>query len=221
MNHDEAVANSAADRYLLGELSPDERDRFEQHYFECSECAADVQTGAMFIDNARENFRQEKASAATADAARRTRGKWFAWLTPAFAGPAFAMLALLGVVGYQHAELVALNRPHVGKVLLLRAARAASPIVQVRKGEVLLLTFDLNSTGQDVPYILTLADAAGKVRAPVPIAPELAGSTVAISWPTQDLNPGEYTVTVRDQKGGDALLDRFALEFKETTKESE
>ena len=199
MNHDEAVASSAADRYLLGELSPDERDRFEQHYFECSECAADVQTGAMFIDNARENFRREKAAAAAE--ARRTRGSWFAWLTPTFAGPAFAALALVGVVGYQHSELVALNRPQVGKVVLLRAARAASRVVQVRKGEVLHLTFDLNSTGQDVPYILTLAHAAGKVGAPIPIAPELAGSTVELSWPSQDLDPGEYNVTVRDQKG--------------------
>ncbi len=211
MNHNEAAANSVADRYLLGELSPEEREQFEQHYFDCPECAADVQSGAVFIDNARENFRQEKAVSAGAHLPRRN---WFAWLTPSFAGPAFAMLALVGVVGYQHSELVAMNRPHVGRVVLLRAARSASRVVQVRKGEVLNFNFDLNSTGQDAAYVLTLADAGGKVRDTVPIAPELSGSTVELSLPSQALDPGEYTLTVRDQKGVDIVQDRFALEFK-------
>ena len=62
--------------------------------------------------------------------------------------------------------------------------------------------------------MLTLVDAAGKVRDTVPIAPELAGSTVELSLPSQKLGPGEYTLTVRDQKGADVIQDRFALKFR-------
>ena len=54
MNHDEAIRLKAAEKYLLGELSAELRDQYEDHYFGCAECAQDVRTGAVFIDNARD-----------------------------------------------------------------------------------------------------------------------------------------------------------------------
>ena len=35
MDHSEAVQLMATERYLLGELSPDQREAFEEHFFEC------------------------------------------------------------------------------------------------------------------------------------------------------------------------------------------
>ena len=54
MNHDEAIRLKAAEKYLLGELSAELRDQYEDHYFGCAECAQDIRTGAVFIDNARD-----------------------------------------------------------------------------------------------------------------------------------------------------------------------
>ena len=42
MTHQRAVESMASERYLLGEMSDEERDLFEEHYFECSECAEDI-----------------------------------------------------------------------------------------------------------------------------------------------------------------------------------
>ena len=42
MDHSEAVRLMATERYLLGEMSPDVREAFEGHLFECEECALDV-----------------------------------------------------------------------------------------------------------------------------------------------------------------------------------
>ncbi len=37
-----------AERYLLGELSAEEREKFEEHYFSCQQCADSVMAGATF-----------------------------------------------------------------------------------------------------------------------------------------------------------------------------
>ena len=47
MEHHEAVRTMAAERYLLEELSDDERDAFEAHFFECAVCADSVRTGKL------------------------------------------------------------------------------------------------------------------------------------------------------------------------------
>ena len=42
MDHSEAVTKKMAESYLLEELTPEQRDAFEEHYFDCPECAKDV-----------------------------------------------------------------------------------------------------------------------------------------------------------------------------------
>jgi len=57
MDHDEALQLQAAEKYVLGELPPSQRDEFEEHFFECQECALDVKAVAEFVDNARAVWR--------------------------------------------------------------------------------------------------------------------------------------------------------------------
>ena len=51
MEHQSAVELRFAERYLLGELSPDETARFEAHFFECAFCADEVRQGARLVAN--------------------------------------------------------------------------------------------------------------------------------------------------------------------------
>ena len=53
MDHNEALRQQAAEKYVLGELPPTLRDEYEEHYFECEECAEDVRAAAEFVDNVR------------------------------------------------------------------------------------------------------------------------------------------------------------------------
>ena len=48
----------AAERYLLGELSPDEAEEFEHHFFTCTECAIAVENGQEFIRAVRDSDEQ-------------------------------------------------------------------------------------------------------------------------------------------------------------------
>jgi len=69
MDHGEALQMMAAERYLLDELTPEERDEFELHMFGCQECALDIRAGAAFIREAKTQLTEmePKTSAAIPD----------------------------------------------------------------------------------------------------------------------------------------------------------
>src|SRR5690606_37838396 len=47
MTHAVAVSTHAVERYLLEEMTELERHRFEEHYFDCQDCAADLRAGTL------------------------------------------------------------------------------------------------------------------------------------------------------------------------------
>ncbi len=125
MDHSEAVNQMAAEKYLLGELPPDVRDAFEEHFFDCPECAFDIRTGMEFMNEAKVQLPSLAASEApltksmpASSQPRAARNSleptkaehtgrngirnWWRGLfaTPAFAAPVFATLLI--VIGYQN-----------------------------------------------------------------------------------------------------------------------
>src|SRR5258706_3927517 len=102
MDHDEAIQLQAAVKYVLGELSPVQREEYEEHYFDCAECASDLKAAATFVDAAREVLRQETASSLAKDSVA-ARGGWLGWFQPVAAGPALSFPALLLIIAYQNA----------------------------------------------------------------------------------------------------------------------
>ena len=79
MDHSEAIEIRAAEKYLLGELTAEQRDRFEEHFFGCLECAADIRSGAVLIDNARHVLKQEAETQKVLAPSRPNRGR-LGWL---------------------------------------------------------------------------------------------------------------------------------------------
>src|SRR5437660_4493919 len=53
MNHDDAIKTMAAERYILEDLEPAEHDAFEEHFFDCTECTADVRDAAKVAGGVR------------------------------------------------------------------------------------------------------------------------------------------------------------------------
>jgi hypothetical protein len=62
MEHDEATRSHAAERYVAHELSPAERDAFEEHFFDCRQCADDVRFELTFTANVRAVSRAQWAA---------------------------------------------------------------------------------------------------------------------------------------------------------------
>ena len=108
MEHNEAIEQMVAERYLLGELTAEQRDAFEEHAFDCPECSLDLRAGAAFIETAKVELPKLPTSAAPSmpELVRPVKKKldWQSWLRPAFAIPAFA--ALLAVVCYQNLSTI-------------------------------------------------------------------------------------------------------------------
>jgi len=99
MDHSEALRLKATDRYLLNELDPEQLDQFEEHMFDCPECAVDVRAAAMFVEQSKAILSEVRGPRPVTTPAPARKG-WLDWLRPAFAAPALALLLL--VVGYQN-----------------------------------------------------------------------------------------------------------------------
>src|SRR4051794_20714838 len=113
MEHEAATANRAVERYILREMSAEERDSFEEHYFVCGECAEDVRHASAFVANAKGIWRGQASRDQPIEKTSEERRSWFWWLNPAW-GPAFAAV-LLAITGYQSLVTVpALQRAAAG-----------------------------------------------------------------------------------------------------------
>src|ERR1041384_2733434 len=93
MTHEEAVQTKAAERYVLDEMTPQESDAFEEHYFGCPACTADVRDATAIAAV----LRAEKGS--RSNVVPRPHPSRAPWLAAA------AMLAVVAVLAYQNVML--------------------------------------------------------------------------------------------------------------------
>jgi len=213
MTHEQALSTFASERYLLDEMTEPERSTFEEHYFECTDCADDVRAGGLMRDGARAGLLGEVVARGqvhdmTESAAwRRKTGASPRWYQSA-AIPWAAAAALAVVAGYQ--ALVpgrsvpggSLSSPiALAPVTLRPASRGAEPRISLaRDAAAITLALDVNSTvsGADLPFTITSAGkvvASGRVHSPQPGVPLL------LLVPSSAINsPGRYTLAIADNE---------------------
>src|SRR6516225_1519877 len=104
MDHAEAVRLNAAESYLSGELPEALRDQFEEHYFDCFECANDLKSLDIFRTASRMVFKEEVVARVPPQRPEAERARWFGWLRPLVAVPAIAALA--AIVVFQNAVTI-------------------------------------------------------------------------------------------------------------------
>ena len=203
MDHKVAVRQKLTERYLLDELAPEQRDEFEEHLFDCQDCAEDVRAGARFVEQSKIVL-AEKAVAvpSPAGALARPRPGWFGWLRPAFAVPALAVLLI--VVGYQNLVTYpqlqqSLNRPQVVPFASVNIGTygANGPVIAVPPGKGFLLFVRIPPDGAYTRYTADLYNPAGKLEWSLTI-PAVAGQD---QWPVEipgaNREAGTYTLAAR------------------------
>jgi hypothetical protein len=207
MNHEQAQQEMATERYLLDELSPELREAFEEHMFDCPECAFDVRAGNVFLSEAKVQLPELTARAAAPEPvresvqttpARTKRSWWSVFSMPAFAAPAFA--ALLAVIAFQNFSTIpslrgAAREPRIIPWSSLHAGtRGTEPTIvpaDRRHGAVVLI---------DVPqgyasYAVDLYDPQGKrFWAQTVTAPE--AGTLSLIIPGTGLQEGSYSLNL-------------------------
>lgn len=219
MDHTAVVRDKMTERYLLNELDGQVLEQFEEHYFDCPQCAQDVCAGSQFV----EHSKMVLAETAEPDAARATRGAnhagraWFAWLRPAFAVPAFALL--LAVVGYQnlvtYPRLQAeLNQPQVLPAVSVNVGVYGAGANTVPEGKGLLLSLRIPPDGAFVRYSVELYNPAGKRAGSFTITPAAGQDQWPVTIPGVDREAGTYTLSVHGVSANGETKDLGTTSFE-------
>ena len=143
MDHTEALRLQAAEKYILGELTPEVMEEYEQHYFDCFECALDVKAVTAFADASCQLFRQEDASGG-ATVPVPFFDRVFGWLRPAFAVPVLAGLLLL--IGYQNTVTIPKVKQRIGEAAA--PAQTQVPIATVASTQAYAISFPLHGVAR-------------------------------------------------------------------------
>ena len=205
MDHLEAKRLHAAEKYVLGELSADQSDAYEEHYFDCAECAEDVKATLTFVTAGREVFREEPAPVAPKELAPLSR--WTSWFRPMIAIPAMAVLLL--AIGYYSRT----SKPQIGVITAPGQTIFSSPsfglrggdrlenektVVQVHGNDSVQLHFDFvpSQVQNFSSYTGELQDSASRVPLQFDIPTDRVNKEVNLIVPSGLLRPGDYTLTV-------------------------
>jgi hypothetical protein len=192
---------------------------FEQHYFECADCAADVESAATLVAHARTVLRgnPEQVRATSAAHARNWRSAGNGLLAlfrarPAFAAISFAGVALICLCAYQtfvtiprlrEAAVAADSAFVLPAFALAGASRGEEPTISIRPGaRSFAIYFDIDPQAAYPEYRCLLKDSAGSVRFALRFAAPPAGQPMTVSFPAHKLQPGRYDLAVNGLREG-------------------
>jgi hypothetical protein len=227
MDHSESIRLMASEKYLLGELTPELRDQFEEHFFDCQECALEVRAGAAFVEHSKVVLSEPVVvSPMRVPVATPANPGWFARLRPVFALPVLA--AVLLVVGYQNlvtypklkGEAAAFSRPQIlvsASLINANTRGAGKTVVSARPDEPFLLFVDIPADARFSSYVAELDGPAGNSEWSLAIPAETTKDTVPIRVPASHREAGMYTLVVRgvDSSGGKGVqVGRYPFELQ-------
>jgi hypothetical protein len=217
IEHEEAARNLMAEQYLLGEMTGDERDSYEEHLFSCQICFDQVKAGSELVSHLRQ-IGPEASSSVSSFVARLLTGF----------GQPFTMTALALLISasafnvYQYRMINSLKQPRVitASLFLSDGARAGG----VKKLALSPDTrFDLSiqvlQPGNFSAYEGRIQTESGQLKATVPISAEEIKDTIHLSLDSSVITPGTYLIIVNglnpDGKKTEITQCRFQIEPKE------
>ena len=227
MNHQEALQEMAVERYLLGELSGASLDNFEEHLFECSECAMEVKIGGTFIDSVRTEVSVPRRVAAPRVESARS---WTSWFTsPWFLAPALA--ACLLILAFQtfvlqprmKLEIAQAQAPAVLNPLILANAgpRGDSiPEIVAPEHGSFVVSLDVPTTGGFSSYRCSLIAPDGSLLWQTTVSPEQARDALLITMPTDKTKEGLNSFLIQGLQANagvnGTLIDLARYKFRVT-----
>ena len=219
MDHTAVVREKMTERYLLNELESQVRDEFEEHYFDCPECALDVSAGSQFVEHSKLVLAESSEPVPVRAASRPepARRGWFAWLRPAFAAPALALL--LAVAGYQNlvnSKLQSeLRRPQVLPAVSVNVGTwGGGTSTAVPEGQGLLLLVRIPPDRAFVRYTAEVHSPGGKLEGSFTITPAAGQDKWSVTIPRITREAGTYTMAVHGVTSAGETKDLGSTTFQ-------
>jgi hypothetical protein len=228
MNHSEAIQQMIAERYLLDELTPEVREAFEEHLFDCPECALDLRAGATFLKVAKIQLPELTGAVTTRFSSSKTKSRkqrtvWFSLLQPTITVPVFASLVLL--IGYQNLVTypglrAAAHQPRLLPWTPLHGATRGGLGITVDRQQGVALPIDLPvqpSPGAYVSYRFDLYDPQGKLvwTGVEPASGDSDSQRLSLMIPGAMLRNGLYSLAISGAgtHGEQIQIDRYIFDF--------
>jgi hypothetical protein len=221
MNHQDALQQMAVERYLLGELSGTSLDSFEEHLFECPECAMDVKTGITFVDVARTELSARGKVAAPHVGSSQS---WVSRLTsPWIMAPALAVCLLLlafqtfVVQPRMKLEVARTQGPAVLNPLVLANAGARGdsiPEIAAPEHGSFVVSLDVPTAGGFSSYTCSLYAPDGLLLWQTTIPPEQARDALLISVPADKTKEGLNVFLIQGLTSSCTLEDLARYRFR-------
>jgi hypothetical protein len=214
MNHEEAIRIMGTEQYLLNDLSPELREQFEEHFFECPVCAADVRAGSLFLDQTKAVFAAEVVPPSrVAPVVASERPGWWAWLRPAFAAPTLALL--LAIIAYQNWPSHQSPQALPAAYITIGSRGGNVPSISASKGQGFLLRLTFPPEQSYSSYVADIYGPEGKKRSSVNVPVTAGTDTYFVHVPGGSYNDGVYSVAIRavGPNGDSTELGRGSLEL--------
>lgn len=210
MEHTEAIDTGAAERYALGEMSEAERDQYEEHFFDCPDCADEVRSAALFLENAgavaREGDVGKEDIKERSVARPRAFWDWRSLLLPMPLAAAAALVLLLGgpaaYLAFVKVPQLELARAEAESLQaapwhFLSISRSEVPTLSVTASQRMVgLRLSKNSSQSHPFYLCELRGADGRVVLSNVIPAPPGGGELQILLPVGKLQPGAHVVAV-------------------------
>jgi hypothetical protein len=219
MDHTAVVRDRTTERYLLNELDSEVRNEFEEHYFDCPECALDVSAASQFVEQSKLVLAEssDPVPALLTSGPGPVKYGWLGWLRPAFAAPALALL--LAVVGYQnlvtYPRLQAeLKQPQILPAVSVNVGTYGAGETTVPEGKGLLLSLRIPPDGGFVRYTVDLYNPGGKSAASFTVTPAVGQDQWSVTIPRVTREAGTYTMAVHGVTSGGEAKDLGRSSFQ-------
>ncbi len=208
MTHDEAIHDGATERYVLDDMTNEERDAFEEHYFDCAVCAEDVKAAIAIRDEGLAYVDQPIVEPLIVPPPipfqPRPRR-----LPASLAAAASAMIAVVsmyaGVVQPKQKQLAEALTPFVtdGQEHKLESTRGPEELAVIDHRNSAVLTIDLETDDRSPRYNFVVFDSAGQRQFTVPIDGARAREEfIPLAIRGGTLKPGTYTLRVDGTEAG-------------------
>jgi hypothetical protein len=214
MEHEEAMKNLVAERYLLGELTENDRDAYDEHLFSCPVCFEQV--GTEFVGHLRRMGTEEPRPAVV----QPVRPLFLRMFRPA---PAFALIACLlaGATLYQNMTIAMLKAPQVElRYQLSEQSRGNSAvnIVQAPRNSRVRLVTEFRRPKEFASYEVQIQTPDGNIKHRFPFSPLPSEDKVEFSLYAGTLQTGKYVLVVQGKDGDSSqelARDSFTMQLRD------
>ena len=217
MEHHQAAAILASERYILEELTAAEREAFEEHYFTCAICAQEVKDLSVlkvaWKDAPPQRRLAQERNVDERAGRKQGRFSWSWWLRPQFAFlvPCALAAAVLGAVWQMNQKSEAIEPQVIAAVMLRPESRGeVTTLSPGQSGPFVLLECDVPLEARSISWELRRAGSDEILRHGVAKAPE-PGATLKLLIPSSVLPSAEYILRIESIGGESSASKRSSM----------